>query len=144
MSTTPAHAAPSGAATILGREPVAWLGLIEAALTLLLAFSLGVSQTTYGPILAVVVAAFGVYTAWATKDTALGAIIGLVKTCLVLAAVYGLTFTDEQTAAIIMVVTTLATFFQRTQTSPVANDGIVSPSPDAVVVTDPEGRPAAV
>ena len=120
------HRAPR-ALTIFGREPAAWVGLIEAMLVILLAFGVGVTQDTFGPILAVVVAAFGVYTAWATKDTALGAIVGLVKSSLVLATVYGLTLTDGQTAALITATTVAVSFFQRTQTSPeVSPTGYVS------------------
>lgn len=121
----------SRAMTIFGREPAAWVGLIESLLTILLAFGLGVTQETFGPILAVVVAAFGVYTAWVTKDTALGAIVGFTKASLVLCAVYGLTLTDGQTAAIVALVSVLVSFFQRTQTSPAAFP--VSPSPQQVV-----------
>ena len=120
------HRAPR-AMTIFGREPAAWVGLIEAMLVILLAFGVGVTQDTFGPILAVVVAAFGLYTAWATKDTALGAIVGLVKSSLVLATVYGLTLTDGQTAALITATTVAVSFFQRTQTSPeVSPTGYVS------------------
>lgn len=125
------------ARSIFGREPAAWVGLIESGLMLLLAFGLGVTQTTYGPILAVVVAAFGVYTAWATRDTALGAIVGLVKAGVVLGAVYGFTLTDGQTGAIVAGVTMLVSFFQRTQTAPV--DQPVDPSPAQVVPVNEPG-----
>lgn len=117
--------------SIFGREPAAWVGLVEAVLTILLAFAIGVSQETYGPILAVVTAALGVYTALVTRDTALGAIVGLVKAVLVLSAVYGLTLTDGQTAAIISLVTVVVGFFQRTQTSPVdEHDAALRSVPD--------------
>lgn len=129
------------AVTIFGREPAAWVGLIEAALSILLAFSLGVSQDTFGPILAVVVAAAGVYTAWATKDTMLGVIVGLAKAVLVLAAVYGLTLTDSQTGAVVALVTVVVGFWQRSQTSPVADP--VSPSPQQVVESPVTIDPAA-
>ncbi len=118
---------------ILGREPAAWVGLIESILTLLLAFGFGISQTTFGPIMAVVVAAFGVYTAWSTRDTALGAIVGLAKAALTLGAVYGLTLTDAQTGALIAVLTVVFGFWQRTQTSPV--DQPVDPSPTQVTAS---------
>jgi hypothetical protein len=130
MVTTPR------ARAIFGREPAAWVGLIESVLMLLLAFGLGIDQDTFGPIMAVVVAGFGIYTAWATRDTALGAIIGFVKAALTLAAVYGLALTDGQTAAVVMVATVVVSFFQRTQTSPV--DAPVSPSP-AQVTASPVG-----
>lgn len=116
---------------IFGREPAAWVGLIEGALALMLAFGLGIEQATFGPIMAVVVAAGGAYSAWATRDTMLGAVLGLAKSLLVLLAVYGLTLTDQQTAAILGLVSLLVGFWQRTQTSPVADP--ISPSPTQVV-----------
>lgn len=105
---------------ILGREPAAFVGLIEAVLATLMAFAIGISQDTFGPIMAVVTAAFGVYTAWATKDTLLGVVVGFVKAVLVLAAVYGLTLTDAQTGAVTALVTVVLGFYQRTQTSPIS------------------------
>lgn len=102
---------------IFGREPAAWLGLIEAVLVGLMAFSLGVSQTTFGPIMAVVVALFALYTAWVTSETMLSVIVGLSKSALVLGAVYGLTLTDSQTGAIIGLVTIVAGFVNRDRTA---------------------------
>jgi hypothetical protein len=115
--------------TLFGREPAAWVGLIEAVLTILLAFALGVSQSAFGPIMAVVVAAAGVYTAWATRDTMLGVIVGLVKAVLILSTVYGLTLSDQQTAALISLTAIVVAFFQRTQTEPVANEEAPQPKP---------------
>lgn len=103
---------------IFGREPAAWIGLIEAVLALLMALSFGVNQDTFGPIMAAVVAAFGIYIAWVTKDTMLGAIVGFVKAAFILATVYGFSLGDEQTAAIIGVITVVAGFWNRNQTYP--------------------------
>lgn len=121
----------SGTVKIFGREPAAWIGLIEGILVFLLAFGLGIDQSTFGPIMAVVVALGGAYTAWATKDTMLGAVLGLAKALLVLMAVYGLTLTDQQTAAIMGIVSLVVGFWQRTQTTPVHDP--VSPSPMQVI-----------
>ena len=62
------------------RAPAAWVGLLEGALALLLAFGIG-SLTTerVGLIVAAVAAGFGVLTAYATRDTMLGVIVGLAK-----------------------------------------------------------------
>lgn len=123
------------AATIFGREPAAWVGLIEATLALAVAFAFGVDQTTFGPIMAVVSAAAGVYTAWATRDTMLGVILGLVKAVVGLTAVYGLALADNQVGAIMAITAVLVGFFQRTQTTPVSDP--VDPSPAQVVVNEP-------
>lgn len=133
MNTTPR--------SIFGREPAAWVGLIEGVLTLALAFGLGINQVTFGPIMAVVVATFGLYTAWATRDTALGAIIGFAKAALTVGAVYGLTLSDSQTGALIALVTVVFGFWQRTQTSPV--DAPVDPSP-AQVTPSPVGQSSII
>lgn len=129
---------PPVALKIFGREPAAWIGLIEGILTLLMAFAIGVSQETFGPIMAVVVALGGAYTAWATRDTMLGAVTGLAKSLLVLLAVYGLTLTDQQTAAIMGAVSLVVGFWQRTQTSPTIDP--TSPSPQQVVEVGPNHR----
>lgn len=118
---------------IFGREPAVYVGLVEAVLTVLLAFGLGITQTSYAPWVALVVALGGAYTAWATKDTMLGVALAVVKALIVLVTVYGLTLTDAQTGAIIGAVSIVIGFFQRTQTSPaVARPYITGPvSPSA-------------
>lgn len=141
MSTyTPEHAAPR-AQTIFGREPAAWVGLIEAVVALLVVFALGVTTSSAVLIMAVVSAAAGVYTAWATRDTSLGVILGLVRAVISLAAYYGLDLTEGQQAALIALVAVALGFWQRTQTAPVADP--VDPSPQQVVpVAPPSGVPA--
>ena len=116
---------------IFGREPAVWVGVIEAFLAVLLSFGIGISDTSYGPIMAVVVALGGFVTALGTKDTLLGALIGLIKAGLVLVAVYGVTITEQQQGALIAAVSVMFAFYQRTQTSPIANP--VDPSPAQVV-----------
>lgn len=104
---------------LFGREPAAWVGLIEATLALAVAVGLVVltsEQTAL--ILAVVMAVFGVVTAYLTHDTMLGVLVGLTKAVIALVVGFGLTLTPELTAAIIGFVTIAVSFFQRTQTSP--------------------------
>src|SRR4051794_25711719 len=107
---------------IFGREPAVWVGLIEATLTLVLAFfpGSGLSTQNIALIIAVVTAAAGVYTAWVTKDTMLGVTIGLIKAALALAIGFGLNLGPEQGAAIIALATIVLGLFQRTQTSPLS------------------------
>lgn len=134
-----ATAAPK-AVRIAGREPAAWIGLIEGVLLVLMAFGLGIGQDVFGPIMAVVTAAGGLYTAWATKDTMLGVILTFVKSVLTLVAVYGVSLNDQQTAAIIGLTSVVVGFWQRTQTSPVYAP--VDPSPVQVTPSPlpPEGE----
>lgn len=136
---------PPRAQTIFGREPAAWVGLIEAVLGVLLAFALGISQETFGPIMAVVSAAAGIYTAWATRDTMLGVIVGLVKALVTLVAVYGLTLTDQQVGAVLAVTAVVVAFVQRDRTSPIADLALNSEDlppaiPDAAAMGDGLGE----
>lgn len=119
------HAA--GRVLLGGREPAAWVGLIEGLLAVLAVFALGVTTESAVIIMAVVSALAGVYTAWATKDTALGAIVGLAKATITLVAFYGLSLTDGQQGALMALVPVLFGFWQRTQTSPTGSP--VDPSP---------------
>jgi hypothetical protein len=143
--TVPVVVAPKGRA-IFGREPSAWVGLIEALLALLVMFPLvsqtGLTQEWATIVLAVVSAGAGVYTAWATRDTLLGAILGLVKATVALVAFYGLELSTDQQGALLAAVAVLVGFFQRTQTTPV--DRPLDPSPTQVVGTQavPEALPA--
>lgn len=126
------------ARTIFGREPAAWVGLIEGVVALLVLLPVA-SALNIGPewavlFMAVVSAGAGLYTAWATKDTALGAITGFVKATIGLVAYYGLELDPEVQASVMALVPILFGFFQRTQTSPV--DYPVDPSPDQVVPVD--------
>lgn len=114
---------------IFGREPAAWIGLIEALVTLILVLWPGsVSATMIALIMAVITAGLGFYTAWVTKDTMLGVTIGLLKAILALAAGFGLHLTADQTGAVIALVTVVLGLFQRTQTSPIPEPTFRSPS----------------
>lgn len=105
---------------ILGHEPAAWLGVIEAFLALILALNLfGLSAEQVGVIMAFVTAGFGLLTAWVTRDTLLSAIVGFAKSALVLGIAFGLQLNDTQTAMMIGFVTAIAGFFLRTQTASV-------------------------
>ena len=122
---------------IFGREPAAWVGLIESVLVLLVLFpavnAFGLTQEWATLVVAVVSALAGVYTAWATRDTALGAILGLVRTVVALVAFYGIGMTTDQQGALLATVAVVFGFWQRTQTSPV--DAPVDPSPQQVTAS---------
>ncbi len=105
---------------VFGREPAFYVGVIEAVIALLVTFKLdGLSQEQAGLWIAVAVAVGGAITAWATRDTALAALVAVVKASLVLAVAYGLHVSDEQIGLIAAAVTTIGAGWLRTQTSPV-------------------------
>jgi hypothetical protein len=121
---------------IFGREPAAIVGLIEAALVLSLSFGLfNLTQDTIGIIMAVVSAAFGVYLAYVTNETLLGAVVGLTKAVIALGAVYGLALTTEQTGAAIAFITLVMSFWQRTQVTPMDHPSFQTIAPDDTGVT---------
>lgn len=108
---------------IFGREPAAWIGLIEGLLALFLAWNytstaLGLTNETVGLIMAVVTAAFGLVTAFYTRDVQLAVVLGFVKAAVALAVGYRLDLSIDQTAAIITFTTVAFALFNRQQTSP--------------------------
>lgn len=103
---------------VFGREPAAWIGLIEAVIVLAVAVGLGWSSEQTALVMAVVVSAFGIYTAWVTHDTMLGVVVGFTKAVLALLIGFGVALKPELTGALIGLVTVVVGFFQRTQTSP--------------------------
>jgi nicotinamide riboside transporter PnuC len=114
--------------TIFGREPAAFVGLIEVVLALFLSWNLfGLTAETVSLIVAVVAAVASVYVAYVTRDTLLGGIVGLVKALAALYVGFGFDLTTNQTAAIIAVTVTLVSFFQRTQTAPAAQASFRDP-----------------
>lgn len=104
---------------IFGREPAAYVGVIEAALALAIAFWAPLSHHQVGLIMACVTAAFGLYTAIATRDSLLATAVGLAKALIALGVGFGLSLTDVQTGAIIAFVTIVLGLFNRQVTEPV-------------------------
>lgn len=115
---------------LFGREPAAWIGLIEASLALTVALGwVNITRVQTALVMAAVVTGFGVLSAWLTKDTMLGVVVGFTKAVIALAIGFGAHFTPEVTASIIAFVTVILGFFQRTQTSPAVSPGFGSPAP---------------
>lgn len=117
--------APRGV-TLLGREPAAWVGLIEAVLATALLLGLlepiGLKTAVeVGIFMAVVNAALGCYVAYATRQTSVGVIVGLVKACIALAAVYGLELSADLTASLILLTNVVFAFVNRQMADPLAD-----------------------
>lgn len=105
---------------IFGREPAVWIGLIEAVLAFALAVGLDWSNEQVALVMAAVVAVFGVVTAYATRDTMLGYVVGLTKAVIALFIGFGVDVSAELTASMIGLITVGVGFYQRTQTTPLA------------------------
>lgn len=103
---------------VFGREPAVWIGLIEAALAFALSVGLDWSADQVALVMAAVVAVFGVYSAYVTRDTMLGVVVGLTKAVIALFIGFGLSVSPELTASLIGLVVVGVGFFQRTQTAP--------------------------
>lgn len=117
---------PSTGVTILGREPAAWVGVIEAALAvaLMLGWLRGVGLNTAEDVavfMAAVSAALGLYVAYATRNTSLAVIVGAAKALLALGTVYGLHLGPDVAAGVIAFITVSFGFFNRQTTSPLAD-----------------------
>lgn len=109
--------------TVFGREPVLITNTIEGVLACLIAFHaldfIGLSgPDTLAIVMAVVSTGFGVYVAYVTNETLLGAVTGFIKAAIALAAVYGFELTAEQTAGLLSAVAVVFALWQRTQTGP--------------------------
>ena len=106
---------------ILGTEPAAIIGLVEAILGVALTFGLfGLTHHEVTVILAAVTAAGGLLTAWTTQHGLLAAVTGFVKALMIVAVTYGAHLSDEQMAAVLSAITVLGGYYLRAQTSPVA------------------------
>lgn len=115
---------------IFGREPAAVVGVLEALFAVALSFNaLHLTSESVALWMAAVTAALGVYTAYVTRDTMLGVAVGFAKAALALAVGYGLSLSADQTSALLATVTVVFGFFQRTQTSPVANPSFATVTP---------------
>ena len=119
---------------IFGREPTAWVELIEGVLAFLSTMVFHLSGDQTGAIMAVVVLLFGGYTAWVTHDTMLGVIVGLIKAVAVLFLAFGVTLPADKVGALIALVTVVSSFWHRTQTFPVAYPP--APLPGATAVSE--------
>jgi hypothetical protein len=108
---------------ILGREPAAIVGAVQAVLVLGVSFGwfAGIGLHTQGDVALVVAVLAGIgaiILAIATSETLLAPVVELFKASLALGAIYGLHITTEQTGLAIATITAIITAFQRTQVSP--------------------------
>lgn len=140
---------PSVAALILGREPVAIIGAVQAALVLAVSFGwLSALHITGQDDVAIVVgvlsAIAAVYNAWKTDETVLAPVIQLFQAGLSLAAIYGLHLSDAQTGYVVAFITTVAALFHRTQVTPLARGTFHIPLPKAIAVHIEHVEPVVV
>lgn len=108
---------------IFGREPAFLVGVIEATLVMLISFGALSFVGIDGPealavVMAVISGGLGLYVAYVTKDTLLGAALAFLKSAVALGAFYGYALTEPQMASLIGVLSLAIGAYQRTQTGP--------------------------
>jgi hypothetical protein len=108
-----------------GRDPAVILSIVAAALGVLVAFGLGITDAVAVAIMAVLYAGSDFLTAVIVRsDRQLPAFIGLAEAGLALLLVFGIQFSAEQTSAIMALATLVTGMFVRTQ--------VVAPTPSEV------------
>lgn len=138
MSTvTPLRVAgpPGAPRQILGRDPAAILAAVQVVLALLLSFGalsrIGIKgQDDLAVLVGVLGAVAALYLAWGTTETALAALVEIVKSAVALGAIYGLQISTEQTGLLIAAITAISTAWLRGQTSPLdrGSFGTITPA----------------
>lgn len=130
--TVPAPAPTGGARQIFGRQPVIYIGVIQAVLLLLVSFHALKAIGLNGPddvMLAagVLNAAAAVYLAFGTTETLLAPLIELFKVFLSFAAIYGMNLTGEQSGLAVATITAVFAMLHQPKTSPQATLGVTAP-----------------
>lgn len=126
--TTSAPSTPAGPIVrLFGREPAVWLALAAAAVQLVSAFFLPLTDVQQGSLNAVAVAAVGFLTAWqVSKERALPAVLGVIQAALALGLSFGWHLSPERQAVIMSVAAAIVAMFVRTQVeAPVDREGFV-------------------
>lgn len=107
---------------ILGREPAALAGALQAVILVLATLLFNLSDNQAGAVALVAIGVLDLYVAYATKDTLLGVAVGLVKASVAAALAFGYTVDANTVALVVGAVTSLLGLaVQRPQTSPVAD-----------------------
>lgn len=118
---------------ILGRHPALWIGgVIQPVLFFFVTLgTLGELQSA--AILGVLVLVGDLLVMGLTRDTVLGAIVGIVKALLVALSAFSLNFDPVIEGAALGLFTALVAFFQMNATSPIAKFSL-QPQRDQVAV----------
>lgn len=106
---------------ILGRDPVLWLAAVAAAVQFISAFFTPVDIETQGIIAAATLAAVGFIQAVIVRDgSAVPALIGLFKAAVAVGVAFGMSWSPEQQAMVMLFVqAVLSLMVRREVTAPV-------------------------
>lgn len=103
---------------ILGREPAVVLGVVSAALSLLVTFNIGLSPEQAGGFVAVISGVFAAISAWATKPITPSAFTGLVAVGTDLLAAFHFEVAPQTVGALNALVLAVLVLLTRGQVSP--------------------------
>ncbi|MFC4111368.1 hypothetical protein [Nonomuraea zeae] len=115
---------------IFGREPALILGLLSAGVQMVTALFLPLTMTQVAAINSIAAAGLGVWTAFATRNRDGGtsikpAVLGFTQAAITLGLVFGVSLTDQQTAAIMAFVALVGALFVRQVSTPAGTPGAV-------------------
>lgn len=103
---------------IFGREPAVILGIVSAALSLLVTFNVGLSSEQAGAIVAVISGVFAAISAALTRPIAPSAFTGLVSVVVALLAAFHFNVAPETVGALNALVVAVLVFITRGQVTP--------------------------
>jgi hypothetical protein len=120
---------------VFGREPATWIALFASLLELLSGYFIHWSAGTQGIVIAVITAAFGLWTAFHLpdwRDKVLPAILGFAQAIFALFLAFGADVPASVQGQWMAVITVVVGLFVRTQvTAPVQDPKAVAPVPPA-------------
>lgn len=102
------------------RDPVVLIGVIEAVLGALVVFNLGLNMQMSAGIMAVVTAVSALLQAAFGTETWLALLLGAARAVISLGVLLGWNVTEQQIEALILVVSSVAGAYIRTQGQPLA------------------------
>jgi len=103
---------------IFGREPAVVLGIVSAALSLLVTFNVGLSTEQAGAIVAVISGVFAAISAALTRPVTPSAFTGLVTVVVALLAAFHFNVAPETVGSLNALVVAVLVFLTRGQVSP--------------------------
>lgn len=103
---------------LFGREPAVILGVVSAALSLLVTFNVGLSTEQAGAIVAVISGVFAAITAALTRPIAPSAFTGLVSVVVALLAAFHFNVAPETVGSLNALVVAVLVFITRGQVTP--------------------------
>ena len=115
--------------TVIGREPAAVVAAVEAVLAFIVTFGIpGLTAEDAARWLAIA-AAFGTaITAWATVNTRVSVVVGIIRALVILAVGYGLPITEEQVGLLVVMANAVGGLWLRQLNSP--SDTLISDGSD--------------